>query len=600
MILFFLVTLGVVGIGRAQAPNDLLQPTAAELPGWLRQGKIRFARFDGGPIEVQKAIRSSWGKQFNPQAREVLGNLYGKYGDHMVDLLKQAHVNFVWVTYSVGFSWRDEATQRAAVREIVRKLHARGIHAAGYMCAVSMFWQSMFSDVPQSVRWLMFNSQGFPYRYSGGRDKLRFIADVRNPDWIKYQEKRVGGMIDDGLDAIFFDNTGAPEWASNPGLVNFFTQIRSYIHNTKHSSIPLFSNFGISPSRAALNRFMNFTYDEGWHEPGVRGEDWDVSNIRRDRLLHAMLPSWKPVVSEYSIFHNGNRSSTFSSANSAKLSIAESAAFGTAYTWDMEGPFDAGLIAQDPGALATWSAISRYNGFLKNHSPLYVGAKNITPLVVVIPDNYKIGFSWPDSKSSAFFDLLSKHSVLYSVLPASLIGKHKLGSYSGVVVPFFSDLSSEQKHSIRDYVATGGKAYVFAESSDLPGLRCKLSSPALLDQVADNLKAQREILANLRSLGPGATKIDVAGPAHVLANVTSLDHGNRIIIHLLNYSPAPLAHVTFSLSVGKQLRGLIGKQPVLISPDSQTSTQLANVNWRGTVLTATLPELRTYGVVFLR
>lgn len=251
-------------------------------------------------------------------------------------------------------------------------------------------------------------------------------------------------------------------------------------------------------------------------------------------------------VSEYSIFHNGNRSSTFISANSAKLSIAEAAAFGTAYPWDMEGPFDAALIAHNPRALAKWSEIGRYNGFLKDHAALYVGARNVTPLGIVIPDNYKVGFSWPDSKTSAFFDLLSQHSVLYSVVPASLIAKQKLDAFSGVVVPFFSDLTFEQKQLIRDYVARGGQAYVFAKRSELDGLKCKLSSPELFDQVRDNPHAQQEILANLASLAPSATKIDVTGPRHVLANVTSLDHGKRIVIHLLNYNPALVNHVRFS------------------------------------------------------
>lgn len=574
--------------------------TKAELPAWLAQGKIRFARFDGGPIEVQKAIRSSWGEQFTPRQREVLGNLYGQYGDRMVELLKQAHVNFVWVTYSVGFSWQDEAAQRAAVREIVRKLHAHGIHVAGYMCAVSIFWQSMFKDVPQSVRWLMFDPQGFPYRYSGGRDKLRFIADVRNPEWVKYQEKRVGGMIDDGLDAIFFDNTGSPEWASNQSVADFFAQIRRFIRTKKHSNIPLFSNFGLSPSRITLNRYMNFTFDESWHEPGVWGTDWDVSNIRRDRLLHGMLPSWKPVVSEYSIFHKGNRSSTFISAHSAKLSIAESAAFGTAYTWDMEGPFDAALVDHNPRALATWSAIGQYNRFLEDHSILYDGARNLTPLLIVIPDNYKIGFAWADNKTSPFFDLLSQHSVLYSVLPANRIDKRKLDSYSGVIVPFFSALSPEEKQLIHNYLAGGGKTYIFAEPPVLSGLGCELSPPALVDQLAGNLKAQQEILAKIASLVPDATQVEVTGPPHVLANVTSLDHGEGIVVHLLNYNPASVNHVNFRLVVGRRFSEVVGKQPILISPDSQTSARLTKVVWKGASLSATLPKLRTYAVVSLR
>ena len=78
----------------------------------------------------------------------------------MVDLLEQGTINFVWVTYSVGFSWQDEEAQRVATREIVKKLHAHGIKVAAYMCASSVFWECMFkvcrnsADIVQHFRTL--------------------------------------------------------------------------------------------------------------------------------------------------------------------------------------------------------------------------------------------------------------------------------------------------------------------------------------------------------------------------------------------------------------------------------------------------------------
>jgi hypothetical protein len=101
---------GALSLAKSRGKNNVVPvPPEAQLPTWLQRGKIRFARFDGGPIEVEKTMRSSWGEHFTARETDVLGNLYGKYGDHMVALLTQAHVNFVWVTYSVGFSWQDEA-----------------------------------------------------------------------------------------------------------------------------------------------------------------------------------------------------------------------------------------------------------------------------------------------------------------------------------------------------------------------------------------------------------------------------------------------------------------------------------------------------------
>jgi len=179
----------VLGIAMASSVAARAQMTATAtvvseqppLPSWLKSGIVRFARLDGGAIETQKTLRSDWASRFTPQDREILANLYGTHADRMIDLLVQAKINFVWVTYSVGFSWQDEKAQRVAVRELVKKLHAHGIKAAAYVCAISIFWESLFKDDPQSVRWIMLGSDGIPYRYSDGRDVMRFVADIHSP-----------------------------------------------------------------------------------------------------------------------------------------------------------------------------------------------------------------------------------------------------------------------------------------------------------------------------------------------------------------------------------------------------------------------------------
>src|SRR5579872_1286257 len=427
-----LVAAGLAAAAQDQSRTVVAEPDATQLPAWLEQGKFRFARFDGGPIEIQKTQRSAWGMRFTPAEQEVLANVYGKYeyGARMVDLLAQAHVNFVWVTYSVGFSWDDEAPQRALVREVTGMLHAHGIKVAAYMDADAIFWQSMFKDVPQSVRWISFDRDGLPYRYSGGHDALRYIADLDNPGWIAYEEQRIGAIIDDGLDAIFFDNTGDPDWSSNESVAAFFTKIRQFVHDKKKSNIPLFTNFGLLPSRAELNRYVNFTFDEHWREPGSWGDEWDVSNIRRTRYLRGLLPPWKSAITEYSQFHEGTRASGFLKPRSEKLSIVEAASFGTAYGWDMEGPFDERLMARDPAALASWAAIGQYNGFLADHQPLYVGARNVTPVVVLLPDDFQPGFAWDDP--SPLLDFLSENSVLYDLKLASRLGASELAAYQGI------------------------------------------------------------------------------------------------------------------------------------------------------------------------
>ncbi len=587
----------LAGIAVAQTMPPGVAPDLSRLPSWLQQGRFRFARFDGGPIEVQKTRRSAWGMRFTPDEQKVLANVYARdvYGRQMVDLLVKAHVNFVWVTYSAGFSWEDESPQRALVREVTRMLHAHGIKVAAYMCAVSVFWQSMFRDVPASVRWIMFEPNGLPYRYSGDRDALRYIADLNNPGWVQYQEKRVGGIIDDGLDAIFFDNTGAPEWASNEAVASFFTKIREYIHDQKKSNIPIFSNFGLSPSRAALNRYMDFTFDEGWREPGVWGQDWNVTNIRRTRLVRGLLPAGKPLITEYSIFHKGGRSTAFLKPRSEKLAIAEASAFGSAYTWDMEGPFDAGLINGKPEALQSWAAIGQYNGFVADHEPLYVGAANVEPVAVLLPDDLNTGFAWG---KDTLLDFLSRHSVLYAIKVAQNVNARELEAYHGVIVPSYEALTADEKQTVRDYAARGGKVYAFAQPSDLNGPNVEVSAPGLEHSFESDTAAQKEVQAKIAALTSNTTRVELKTHAHVLANVTSLGNGHELVLHILNYDATPAGRVQVRLSLGRKFAGLTGGRLALYSPDKNAGA-LEDERWRGGDVEVTLPSLNVYSVIAL-
>ena len=597
IVLGIAMALGVAAKGQTSAAAPAVKSGQPRLPGWLKSGTVRFARFDGGALEAQKTLRSDWASHFTPEDRETLANLYGKYSDRMIDLLVQAKINFVWVTYSVGFSWQEEESQRVAVREIVKKLHARGIKAAAYVCAISIFWESVFKDDPQSVRWIMVGSDGIPYRYSDGRDALRFVADINNPGWVEYQKRRVGAIIDDGLDAIFFDNPSLDAHPNEPDSVaHFFDLLLNYARREKKSDIPFFTNLGLYPPFNVLNRQMDFIFTEGWAEPGAWGDRWDVSNIRRDRLVKGLNPGVKPIVSEYSHFQKGDRNNSYLGARSEKLAIAESAAFGTSYTWDMEGPFDTALIAQNPKALESWSAISQYNGFLEDHVELYADALNVAPYAVLLPD-LNPDFDWPGGAMR--LDFLARNSVLGDFKFASRMMKKDLAAYHGVIVPAYTSLSAEQKEMIRDYQNSGGKVSILTETSTATGLDAEILPPSGKSTLKDK-SAEEQVLAEISSLAPDATHVEVENTAtHVLANVTSVRDGTTLVIHVLNYGQTSTRELKLKLTVGKQFQTLVGRKPSLLSPDTKDAA-FQKVHWKGPTLEATLPPVDSYSVVVLQ
>jgi hypothetical protein len=597
LILAIAMALSIAASAQTSDTANVAGSEQPPLPSWLKSGTVRFARFDGGAIETQKTLRSDWASQFTPQDREILANLYGKHADRMIDLLVQAKINFVWVTYSVGFSWHDEEAQRAAVRELVKKLHAHGIKAAAYICAISIFWESLFKDDPQSVRWITVGSDGVPYRYSDGRDVMRFVADIKSPGWVEYQKRRVGAVIDDGLDAVFFDNPFLDSHPSEPGSVShFFDQLLDYARQEKKSNIPFSTNLGLDPPFNVLNRQMDFIFTEGWAEPGIWDNHWEVSNIRRDRLVKGLNPGLKPIVSEYSHFHKGDRSTSYLGARSEKLAIAEAAAFGTSYTWDMEGPFDTALVTQSPKALESWSAISQYNGFLDDHVDLYADAANVVPLAVLLPD-FDPDFDWPGGATR--LDFLAKNSVLADFRFASRITKKELAAYQGALVPAYASLSADQKQMIRDYQNSGGRVSIFAETSAATGLNAEILPPSDQGSMKDK-SAETQVLAEINSLAPDATHVELENAASpVLANVSSAHGGRALVIHVLNYGRAPVGEMKLKLVLGKQFQTLVGRKPSLFSPDTK-SPAVQKMQWRGSTLEVTLRSVDSYSVVVVQ
>lgn len=540
------------------AADLVLSPGEDRIPEWAQQGKFRFTRLDGGPIEVMKTSRSAWGMHFNERQKEVLANLYTKYGDRMADLLAEAGINYVWLTWSVGCSWQDEAEQRDQCRRFVAKLKQRGIRSAAYVCAVSMFWESMFRDVPRSVRWIAFDPQGVPWRYSGGRDPLRFIADVSNPEWVELQKRRVGEAVDAGFDSLFFDNTAAVSWASDEAMDAFIGKIRRYIHDEKRSGLLLFTNYGLTPSRAALNRNMDWVFAEGWREPGVWNGQWNVSNIRRTKYLRGMIPPWKPLTTEYSIFHEGNRATTFLGPRSQKLATAEAAMFHSDYSWDMEGPFDAALMDNAPAALESWKAIGQSSRFLRKHEELYWKARPVSSIAVVAPAG-GVTFTW-DREDSGLYDLLAKNSILFDIRPAS-----EAVRYPAVIVP-------PSAGSIA--IPPGVRAY--APAAGTP---------------------PEEVLARVRALLPDSLSVAVEGAPYVAANLTRLGSGRGLALHLLNYAPQPAVNFKVRVHLDREFEPLSKEDLRVASPDG--SPRSMRVLRRGPDLEITLDAVDVYSVLIL-
>ena len=179
---------GFAGCGgdSESSPTVTAQSVYGTIPRWSRTGNFNFARWDGGPLEVSKGALSGWPGFVVPDPQVVYATAH-LYDPATIELLERAHVNWIWVTWSVGFSDQTEAAQQALLRTYIEECHRHGIHVTAYMSIGNIFWEDMFAHVPESRDWLLrINGQPVPYAaadYAAVGHVTRYLADLSMEAW---------------------------------------------------------------------------------------------------------------------------------------------------------------------------------------------------------------------------------------------------------------------------------------------------------------------------------------------------------------------------------------------------------------------------------
>jgi hypothetical protein len=111
-----------------QPAPKLYRAKAEDVPLWAEQGNFRFIRLDGGQIERWKAERTWWGNRFRAEEKDVLTHIYDRDFEQMLRLLKDAKFNWIWVTWSSGWSFKDEDENRENLKKVIARCYENGIH----------------------------------------------------------------------------------------------------------------------------------------------------------------------------------------------------------------------------------------------------------------------------------------------------------------------------------------------------------------------------------------------------------------------------------------------------------------------------------------
>ncbi|MGP0096256.1 MAG: hypothetical protein ACLPHI_04425 [Terriglobales bacterium] len=551
-----------------------------DVPAWAEQGNFRFIRIDGGQIESWKAERTWWGEKFSAQEKEVLTHIYDRDFEQMLGLLKQADFNWIWVTWSNGWSAKDEEENREHLKKVIARCHENGIHVSAYLSASNIFRTSAYRDDPQTKKYGLW-MHGVPLFYAGPTKtdlKIswdRRLADARKPGWRAYLLKKAEMAVDAGVDAIAWDNM----IGHNSGLAQLLDDIQRMAERkaleTGRPKVMVYANVHISPDRFGMNDINEAIWEEdGKDTPGVWNGHWQVDNARNIKFLSGEKQLWQPLKYENDLYHCGPRERCIPSPAEQKLSIAEAYAFGAVTSRNIEGRFLSALIKGEPEAQKSWTAIAQYNHFIVEHQELYSQAEPAARIALLSAD--------PDNPLANEF---LKQSVFFETKVLAHLGKGvPLDRFKVLVMPAdLPKLNAEQKGRLDAFTAGGGAIIRAGKSKS-------------------GIVARAEAAA-------GGPRLSLEPHGYVLGQLTRKPDGRTLILHLLNYDhQVPAKNVKVRLNLG----GLDVSGPVcsncindmsrwdlkVLSPD-ETQPQFAGLSLHGSVCEFTLGRIEHYTVVTL-
>jgi hypothetical protein len=244
-----------------QPAPKLYRAKPEDVPPWAEQGNFRFMWLDGGQIESWKVQQTWWGKQFSTKEKQLLTHIYDRDFEQMLGLLKQAEFNWIRVTWSSGWSLKDEDENREKLKKVIARCHENGIHASAYLSASNMFRESALGDDPETTKygpWM----HGIPLFHAGlTKTGLhisweRGLADARKPGWPAYLlKKRVYAIIWDNMIGY------------NDGLAQLLDDTERMAERkareTGRPKVIVYANIHIAPGRFGMNDIDDVIWEEG-------------------------------------------------------------------------------------------------------------------------------------------------------------------------------------------------------------------------------------------------------------------------------------------------------------------------------------------------
>jgi hypothetical protein len=586
------------------------------VPAWAETGKFHTARWDGGPIEAEKGKLSGWPHWQEGDPEQVLKAVSSFYGKETVKWAKRAGLNWLWVTWSVGFSHETEQKQWDILQSYIRECHKNGIKVTAYMSGANIFHEDVAKHLPQSTEWYALDKEGNPIPYGAAKYNrygiTRYMADTQHPDWLPYQRVRIRKALEAGVDGFWIDNIGSRKHKrSIYELIDIiFAESKSF------DNVPLVC-FNMHRGALTLARYTNCLSTEDGYEPGyyphsknhnefpsqfdamedkIEMPESDlVCNIAILKYQYAVSEGWRPSSVEYGKRHNGvSRMVDVMAPEKWQLSLAECQMFHNSLEPYFEGIFMRDLVAGDDYAHSCIDAMGTYNHFFSKYSHFYTNPHSLAPVAAIAP--YDGGKT--ERELITWLNQLSRFDIQYDVVFNKELSAAVLKKYRIAILPANVYLSPSVKSAVRDWLEAGGELYAFGDRKDREKtFECRLDSSATgiekgIIRYYENNPTAIKMATTLENALQSSMRYRIEAPPYVLHNAVSQQDSGRTIIHLLNYSQKPVADIRIVVN-----RATL-QNARMYSPDFKTPQPLtAEIINKKTV--CRIPLVKTYSVVVL-
>lgn len=481
-------------VKRAQCSGRL---SVDRLPVWAMRGQYRFARICGGPLDALKGYLSGWGGFINHPDNLWAAVLF--FRKRTVELLKAANINWIWATWSAGFSLKSEAVQRESVAKFIRECRKVGIHVSAYMSLVNMFRDSILKDEPETDAWKQIGPTGRPNPYASAYypgEPTRILACVNRPGWLRRAKRIVKSAIDSGADGITMDNmfqncycptclkgfkayclrkygrvyvpprpkkqVELKEEVVKQRIINrnelafrqFQTEsVRRFLEKLRIYAASLKPDIVFSCNSHMEYQFIaptNAILVEDGREPGVkRGEL--ITNTGLCKYLWRASEGWKPILIEPGKRHYGSISPVSQGRDDGPMSnrhmaleILEKAAYHGSTQVYLQGVTRSEVFYEKPDMMKNWKVVREYFDFLDKHVDLYAKSSSYSN-IAFMTDRYQ----------KEAFEALTREGIYYDIVLTGNFKRGELKKYEAVIVGDLQHVDDDVLKEILEYNRKG-------------------------------------------------------------------------------------------------------------------------------------------------